>query len=146
MSTSIIELLVLFGIAAFVLYRLKGVLGTRTGYEEPPDYLRRGGAGRNRGSGPRPADPASDAAGADADAPPEMREALARMRAAEPDFDLTEFVEGARGAYEMIVMAYQEGDRATLKDLLAPDVFAAFEGVIADRPPIDQAADEARQA
>lgn len=128
-----IELLVLFAIAAFVLYRLKGVLGTRTGYEEPPEYLRRGGPGDRPATGPRAVDSPADAAERDADAPPEMREALAAMRAAEPDFSLEGFVEGARGAYEMIVMAYQEGDRATLRNLLAPDVYSAFEGVIADR-------------
>lgn len=133
MSTSLIELLVLFAIAAFVLYRLKGVIGTRTGYEEPPEYLRRTRAGNDRRPDLRPVETASEAGEPDADAPAEMRAALRGMRGAEPDFTLEGFLDGARHAYEMIVMAYQEGDRATLKDLLAPDVFAAFEQVIADR-------------
>ena len=41
MSTQMIELIILFAIAAFVLFRLKSVIGTRTGYEAPPDYLTR---------------------------------------------------------------------------------------------------------
>lgn len=133
MNASIVELLVLFAVAGFVLYRLKGVIGTRTGYEEPPEYLRRGTGGERRPTGPRPVESAAETEAADANAPEEMRGALASMRANEPGFSLDAFLEGARGAYEMIIMAYQEGDRAALKGLLAPDVFSAFEGVIADR-------------
>jgi predicted lipid-binding transport protein (Tim44 family) len=55
------------------------------------------------------------------------------MREAEPDFSLGVFLEGARGAYEMILMAYEAGDRQTLRDLLDADVYAAFETVINER-------------
>jgi predicted lipid-binding transport protein (Tim44 family) len=60
-------------------------------------------------------------------------EALKRIREVEPEFDVHEFVDGARGAYEMILMAYEEGDRETLRSLLAPDVYTAFESGIAGR-------------
>ncbi len=133
MSSQLIELLVLFAIAAFVLYRLKGVLGTRTGYEEPPEYLRRGPKGEGGKPDLRPVENPADQMDMEADAPDELRETLAEIRSVEPDFTLNGFLEGARGAYEMILMAYEEGDRATLRSLLAPDVYAAFEGVISDR-------------
>ncbi len=133
MSTQMIELIILFAIAAFVLFRLKSVIGTRTGYEAPPDYLTRDLAAHKA----RP-DPAEELDDADQDGlgrpvPESAKPALAAMRAVEPDFSLGAFLDGARGAYEMILMAYEAGDRDTLSGLLEPDVYAAFEGVIAER-------------
>jgi predicted lipid-binding transport protein (Tim44 family) len=132
MSTQLIELLILFAIAAFVLFRLKSVIGTRTGYEAPPDYLARDGAAKAARPDPSE-DEAEDEAGLGRPIPEGAKAALAAMREAEPDFSLGVFLEGARGAYEMILMAYEAGDRATLRGLLDPDVYAAFETVIAER-------------
>jgi predicted lipid-binding transport protein (Tim44 family) len=132
MSTQIIELLILFAIAAFVLFRLKSVIGTRTGYEAPPDYLSRGRADRAAQSDPED-DTAEDGAGLGRQIPESAKAALSAMREAEPDFSLGSFLDGARGAYEMILMAYEAGDRKTLSDLLDADVYAAFEKVINER-------------
>jgi len=135
MSAQLIELLILFAIAAFVLYRLKSVIGTRTGYEGSPGYP--GGKPKEQPEDARQSgDEAEGAALSEAimqDLSPETRRALTEMRAAEPSFDLEEFLDGARSAYEMILMAYESGDRDTLQSLLAPDVYQAFESVIADR-------------
>jgi len=132
MSSQMIELLILFAIAAFVLFRLKSVIGTRTGYEAPPDYL-----SRERGAAParpRPVDAEDDDDdGLGLSIPDSARQALARMREVDPDFSLSEFIAGARGAYEMILMAYEAGDREALKGLLDKEVYRAFEGVIAER-------------
>lgn len=134
MSTQMIELLILFAIAAFVLFRLKSVIGTRTGYEAPPDYLARDRAGKPASDG-QGEDEAEDENGAGLGRPiPETaKTALAAMRAVEPEFSLGVFLDGARGAYEMILMAYEAGDRKALSDLLDPDVYAAFEKVINER-------------
>lgn len=134
MGTQMIELLILFAIAAFVLFRLRSVIGTRTGYESPPDYMHRE---RTPGEG-RPApvgnvEVAEEQTGLSRPVPENALRALAQIRDAEPDFTLAGFVEGARGAYEMILMAYEQGDRETLKDLLAPEVYEAFEASIAER-------------
>ena len=51
----------------------------------------------------------------------------------DPAFDVKHFIAGARAAYEMIVMAYAEGDRRTLKNLLAKEVYDGFEAAIRDR-------------
>lgn len=48
-------------------------------------------------------------------------------------FDAEAFLGGARAAYEMIVTAYAEGDRAALRPLLSAEVFAGFEAAIAGR-------------
>ncbi len=138
MSTQMIELIILFAIAAFVLFRLKWVIGTRSGYEAPPDYL-----SRDRAAQAAPPDQAAEAeeealeeadeAGLGRPVPANAKPALAAMREAEPEFSLGVFLDGARGAYEMILMAYEAGDRDTLKGLLEPEVYAAFESGIAER-------------
>lgn len=51
----------------------------------------------------------------------------------EPDFDAKHFINGAKAAYEAIVLAFASGDRSTLKDLLARDVFENFSHAIAER-------------
>lgn len=135
MSSDVIELLVLFALAAVVLYRLRAVIGTRTGHEAPPEFVRRQQEARRAGAQPRRVPEVASAPDEDEPLPgvPESgRPALDAIRRAEPGFNIDEFVAGARGAYEMILMAYEEGDRDTLRSLLAPDVFQAFEqGIIA---------------
>ncbi|MGF1553085.1 MAG: Tim44/TimA family putative adaptor protein [Paracoccaceae bacterium] len=133
MSTQLVELLILFAIAAFVLYRLKSVIGTRTGYEPPKEGY--SNASRPEPAEPQPArqEPQVEAAAEERHLPEEAREAFRAMRRVEPDFDLPGFLAGARQAYEMVLMAYEEGDRRTLRDLLAPDVARAFESVIDER-------------
>ncbi len=134
MSTQMIELIILFAIAAFVLFRLKSVIGTRSGYEAPPDYLNRDSAAQaGRPDPAAEAEDDADEAGLGRPVPKAAKPALAAMREAEPEFSLGVFLDGARGAYEMILMAYEAGDRDTLDGLLEPDVYAAFESVIAER-------------
>jgi predicted lipid-binding transport protein (Tim44 family) len=53
---------------------------------------------------------------------------------ADPGFDRTHFLNGARSAYEIIQKAYADADRLALKPLLSDDVYAAFEREIAQRP------------
>ncbi|MBV9260154.1 MAG: Tim44 domain-containing protein, partial [Pseudolabrys sp.] len=52
---------------------------------------------------------------------------------ADPEFDAQHFVTGARAAYEMIVMAFAEGDRRTLNNLLSREVYDGFNQAITDR-------------
>lgn len=135
MSSDMIELLVLIALAAIVLYRLKMVIGSRTGHEGTPDYVRRRDEARQSEEGravPVP-DPVDFDEEPQAPVTGDNAEALARIREIEPDFDVDGFVEGARGAYEMILMAYEEGDRDTLQSLLSPDVYQAFESGISAR-------------
>ncbi|MEM6356991.1 MAG: Tim44/TimA family putative adaptor protein [Pseudomonadota bacterium] len=133
MSTQLVELLILGAVAAFILYRLRSVIGTRTGYEAPPDRFGSAGAQDADETLDAPAEPSPEVVIDDADIPEAARDAVASMREAEPDFSLGEFLGGARQAYEMILMAYEEGNRDLLRDLLAPDVYSAFEGVIEER-------------
>ena len=131
MTSSIIQLLVLAGIAVFLILRLKNVLGTRDGYEPP------------RESAPMPNGVAHDfeviEGGLDLDIADHVDiesragRALVSMKEIEPDFSVTEFQSGARQAYEMILMAFEGGDLDMLKQFLSRDVYTSFESVIVDR-------------
>ncbi|SFH06540.1 Predicted lipid-binding transport protein, Tim44 family [Palleronia marisminoris] len=133
MSNSIIQLLVLLGIAIFLILRLKNVLGTRDGFEKPPVEGPRPSATRNRpefeviegGPDRDITDHVDDGS--------ENAKALAAMKMAEPSFNVTEFLSGARQAYEMIFLAFERGDISEVREFLDPDVAAAFDEVIAER-------------
>ena len=58
---------------------------------------------------------------------------LERIRAADPGFDPTAFLEGARMAFEMIVAAFAAGDKAQLRPLLSDEVYKPFSGAIDER-------------
>ena len=52
------------------------------------------------------------------------------ISAADPKFDILMFLEGAKGAYKMVLEAFWKGDRATLKELCDDDVYAGFSAAI----------------
>ena len=134
MGSQMIQIIILAGIALFLVLRLRNVLGTREGFEKPREVP---GAGTPRRRD-RPfevieggtTDPdIADFAEADSD----TGKALAAMKAVDNDFSVAEFAHGARSAYEMIVMAYENGDLETLKTFLSPDVYEPFAQAIAAR-------------
>jgi predicted lipid-binding transport protein (Tim44 family) len=119
----VLELIIFAGLAAIVLYQLYSVLGRRVG-RQPEDTP----AAQAAPLGPRPADRPVE--------PPEEGvplTGLAAVKARDPSFDVSRFLAGAKGAYEMIVKAYAAGDRTTLRNLLAPNVMASFDHAIAQR-------------
>lgn len=130
MNSSLLSLLVLAGIAIFLILRLRSVLGTRDGFEKPP-----GSAGS---SAPRREFEVIDGGPDDdiidhVDDGSDSAKALAAMKMAEPGFRVGEFLGGARQAYEMILMAFERGDVEGLRPFLAPDVLETFETVIDQR-------------
>lgn len=128
-SSPIIQLLVLAGIAVFLILRLKNVLGTRDGFEPPREaqqpMARRSGPDLEVIEGGPDAD-IIDHVPADSDA----ARALGAMKSAEPSFSVTEFLQGARGAYEMILMGFEKGDLASIKPFLSEEVYDVFAQVV----------------
>jgi predicted lipid-binding transport protein (Tim44 family) len=128
--------LILFGmVAAFLVLRLRSVLGKRTGYERPAQPVAAPGA-RPAEARPGMAPPAAQPGQPhlvvpDARTPP--GQALSRIAAVDPGFDPYRFLAGAEGAFRMIVGAFAAGDRATLKPLLSDDTYAGFEQAIGAR-------------
>jgi predicted lipid-binding transport protein (Tim44 family) len=149
-----IPTLIVIAIAIFVLFRLRSVLGTRTGNERTP--LQR--AQQNPQNKPAPAPTTDDNVTAirgtvplpDTDASRRavkldseierlshgdaaVAAGLKAIGEADPTFSPKLFLEGAKQAYEMIVTAFATGDRKTLKNLLEKDVYDGFEKAIIDR-------------
>lgn len=132
MNSSLIQLLVLAGIAVFLILKLKSVLGTRDGFEKPPASLEDARPVKRKGFEVIEGGPDRDITDhVAADSP--AAKALASMKAAEPGFSVTEFLGGARGAYEMIVMAFERGDVESIRAFLAPDVYDSFAEAVSVR-------------
>jgi predicted lipid-binding transport protein (Tim44 family) len=124
-------------VAAFIAFRLRGVLGRKTGHERPrvdPISQRTAARGTSDNVVPMPerAPPPSPAeepavAGTSDDA---VRAGIAAIRRVDPSFEPDPFLQGARAAFGMIVEAYARGDKAALRPLLADEVYAQFAGAI----------------
>jgi predicted lipid-binding transport protein (Tim44 family) len=129
-----IDLILFAMVAAFLVLRLRSVLGRRTGYERPPQQEPAPGMAapprEAEGQAPAPALPAR--AGVPDPRSP-AGQALGRIRGVDPGFDPAAFLGGAEGAFRMIVQAFAAGDRATLRELLSDDAFAGFDQAIAGR-------------
>lgn len=132
MSSAIIQLLVLAGIAVFLILRLRSVLGTREGFEKPPVQMPE----TQRRSRP---DFEVIEGGPDRDITDHVEDgsdaahALGAMKLIEPGFSVSEFLQGARGAYEMILMAFERGELDDIRPFLDDDVYQTFVDVVGQR-------------
>lgn len=126
--------LILFGmIAAFLVLRLRSILGRRTGYERPPAPYQPQVAPAAPVIEGR-AEPASQPIARvlpDPNSP--IGQTLASMRATAPSFDPSAFLNGAEQAFRIIVDAFAKGDRAALRPLLSDATYAAFDSAITAR-------------
>ena len=121
-DAQLIEILIAAMVAGVVLFRLYTILGRRTGHEpQPQDRI----AAPAASSALRPA-------AADRPVEPQAH-SLFDIQLADPSFETGHFLSGARVAYEIILKAFAEGDRATLKPLLSDDVYKAFDAEITAR-------------
>ncbi|GGE07073.1 calcium-binding protein [Aureimonas endophytica] len=144
--------IVIIVVAVIVLFQLRSVLGRRTGNERPPfdpysrpepkpensQPTREGnvvtlpgrrepvvieGSAEDRYAVIDKVVPPDDPANRD----------LRRIRDADRNFDPAEFLQGAAIAYEMVLTAFAEGDRKTLRNLLSQEAFAGFDQAITER-------------
>lgn len=153
--------LVFLALAVFVAWKLRSVLGQKTGSEQPPSepFARReapparpdqperkrdnvirlpGAANDPTAQEPAPADERWKGI-APADSP--IIAGIEAVIRQEPAFDPREFIGGAKAAYETIVTAFARGDRKTLKGLLAKEVYEGFEQAITEREKLGQKAE-----
>ena len=111
------DILIFAVIAVFIIYRLRSVLGKRTGFqkninqqefvkkETKPDEIKI----------------------------PQLKENEQKLEVVYKkvsSFNHKEFLEGAKKAFEIIITAFNKGDKGTLKNLVSKDVYNAFEGAI----------------
>ena len=147
--------IIFLALAVFIFLRLRSVLGQRTGRERPPydPYAAREPARpatdnvvalpnrateTNVKKTEEAAEPAEPAAPVErwkgvAEVGSPLAAGLDAVAATDREFDAKHFLIGARAAYEMIVNAYAEGDRRTLKNLLSREVYDGFEAAIVER-------------
>lgn len=136
-DNNVIILIILAAAAGFLLLRLRSILGTRQGFEDPEKYAR-----------PAPSEPTAGSDGDNVVPLPQRRadndddifavtepdsalgKTLKAMKTADETFDVREFIEGSKGAYEMLLTAFETGDRDTLKPFLSDEVFGAFSEAI----------------
>ena len=130
--------LVLFGmIAAFLVLRLRSILGRREGFERPPEPLQpeaAAGAMPREAHGPvieGAAEPAGGRTLPDPAGP--VGQVLERMRQVDRNFQPAHFLAGAETAFRMIVVAFATGNRDTLRPLLSDDTYRAFDAAISAR-------------
>lgn len=131
MSNPMLQIIVLAAVAVFLIIKLRSVLGTREGFEKPPIPMQPSGAAKQKFE--------VIEGGVDRDIfdhAPEgssSANALSQIKAVERDFSVTDFLQGARGAYEMILMAYERGDISPVRAFLSTEVAESFDAAIAAR-------------
>ena len=147
--------IIFLALAVFIFLRLRSVLGQRTGSERPPydraapNVVQRTQDNNNVVPMPgavidqAPLAPTADVAPTDrwkdiAEPGTPLAAGLDAIAAQDSSFDPRHFLSGARSAYEMIVLAFANGDRRALKDLLSSEVYESFESVIKDREKHEQ--------
>lgn len=126
--------LVLFGmIAAFLILRLRSILGRRTGYERPPlqNFMA-------PGTPPGPviegrAEPIAAPTRPVPDPQSALGKTLDRMRSIDRSFDPASFLTGAEKAFRLVVTAFAQGDRAGFRNLVGDEVFNSFDLAIKAR-------------
>lgn len=133
------DLIVLGAIAAFIILRYRAMLGEGRG-RDPQDTQRRQpeeaqGAAviqlprpQNRVEPEPVKESAMEAALAD-----DLRDGIKAIRARDASFNLDEFLDGAKAAFDMVIDAFNTSDYDTLRMLLAPDVYKNFEAVLKEQ-------------
>ena len=140
----VVEIVILAMIAAFLGLRLYSVLGRRAEHEEEPIPTRFDQPERQAGMRPSPslqppATPYRPAELSGVTAP--VEQAIRAIAAADRQFDLQAFLQGARGAYQTILEAFWRGDREELRLLCTPEVYDGFVAAIDAREAAGEALD-----
>jgi predicted lipid-binding transport protein (Tim44 family) len=141
--------IIFLALAVFIFLRLRSVLGQRTGNERPPferspRNVAQGAQDNNVVPMPgsvidqAPSAPTADVTATDrwkgiAEPGSALANGLDAIVAQDSSFDPRHFLSGARSAYEMIVLAFANGDRRALRDLLSSEVFESFDAAIKER-------------
>ncbi len=121
-------------VAAFLAMRLYSVLGRRTGHEQQPAPQQPEERVAAKVLQPRMSPPLSpERMGGDMPIAPEAENGVRAIIGADRHFDVTQFLDGARSAYGMILEAFWNGKRDDLRWLCDADVAQSFEHAIAER-------------
>lgn len=128
------DMLVLLALAIFFISRLRKVLGKHIDDDARRPRSQQRGEVVNLRDARSPEAVAAAVHQVEDDAPlladiddPDVSKGLGDIKAADPTFNVREFLNGAKMAFEMILEAYNNGDKALLKDLLSKEIYTDFE-------------------
>ncbi len=129
----LVQLLILAGIALFLIFKLRSILGTRDGFEGPSK------TSFTIDQPSRDVPPEEEKIDRDIVAlvPPDSLEAdtLAAMKKIDQKFVVSDFMEGAVRAYEWILTSFGEGRMDDLKPFLSSEVYESFKSGVEQRDP-----------
>jgi len=135
-----LDIILIAIIAAFLIFRLRGVLGRRDGHQGDgrPGLFPTSDPDRKSDKvvqlpTKRDGDSESASPWGGSESPSPLEAGLTQIRIAEPNFDPDEFVSGARMAFELVVSSYASGDASALRPLLSPEVFTNFSHAMMER-------------
>ena len=141
-----LDIILFAAIAAFLVLRLRGVLGRRGGHDEQPkfDPFRSKRRQQDEESDEDKVISLPDRAGENAmedagEAGSPLEHGLTQIKLADRAFDAEGFAAGAKVAFEMVVAAFAQGDTKSLRPLLSNDVFEDFAGAIKVREDSNEA-------
>ena len=112
------DIIIFAVIAIFIIYRLRSVLGKRTGFQKTNEQQ----LVKKQTTKKEPTIPQLK----------ENEQKLEAIYKKIPSFDHKSFLEGAKKAFEIIITAFNKGDKNTLKGLVSKDVYSAFENAISE--------------
>jgi predicted lipid-binding transport protein (Tim44 family) len=144
MGSGFLDIILFAAIALFLVFRLRSVLGRRTGHERPPpdplappqqDAPNNDNVVELPGRAPS-ADAEEDFVTAVSDDP--LSAGLTQIKIADSSFDPKGFATGARAAFEMVVQSFAEGDLKTLRSLLNDEVYENFSAAVQQREKADE--------
>ena len=131
-----IEIVILAMIAAFLGMRLYSVLGRRAEHEEEIIPTKRFDRTDEESAPQAVTQPNTESAQNErvlAGFPPAIERGLREISSADRNFELLGFMEGAKGAYEIVLEAFWRGDKEELRQLCDDDVYESFAAVINER-------------
>lgn len=134
------DIVIMALVAGFIILRLRSVLGDRIGNDTPSYFNKPATPAPERQTivqledkslkaKPRPEPDAYMARVKDE----QIISAINGIKAKDPEFTATHFLEGARGAFEMVFDAFARADRETLAFLLDTQVLEEFKQALAER-------------
>ena len=114
------DIIIFAAIAGFIIYRLRSVLGKRTGFQKD--------LSQNQPKQDNKTEVAKEIPSL-LDNQLKLQEVYKKVA----DFDHKQFIEGAKKAFEIIITSFNNGDKKNLKNLVSKDVYAAFEKAIDEK-------------
>jgi len=127
------DIIVLAAIAIFVLLRLRSVLGQKTGNENPMEHLQemlQQKDDRVVQLKPRNDDGEDEAEHAEPEEEEKVADALedgvGAIRKIDSSFRLSQFLEGSKMAFDMVMDAYEDDNHDVLRQLLSKEVYKEF--------------------